>query len=233
MSEPAPAFLALHGNLGSPEDWDTLFVSGIRTVDLWEHSSLSFGEFSHELATSLSAGLERPVLVGYSLGARLALHAMALHPRRWGGAALFSAHPGLSSVEDKLARRVSDETWARKARETPWPLFLEQWNQQAVFGGAPPTSASIALETRREAIARAFESWSLGLQDDLRPGLRSFHSPVLWITGKQDQKFTRLAAEMGEVFSDFEHRILPCGHRVVAEEPVEVSRLISERFGGG
>lgn len=236
MSKPTPDILALHGNLGSPDDWNVLSLSGIRTIDLWEHSSLSYLEFSDELATSLSNGLERPVLAGYSLGARLALHAMAIHPERWSGAVILSAHPGLCCVEDRLARRVSDELWARDAREKPWPEFLKKWNQQIVFGGgdASPTSGQIALEARREAIALAFEAWTLGRQDDLRSSLHSFHAPVLWITGAQDKKFTRLAAEMEDVFSDFQHKILPnCGHRVLAEQPAEVGRLISERFGSG
>lgn len=235
MSGADATFLALHGNLGSPDDWTVLPLPGIRTVDLWEHSSLSYFEFAHELATSLSVGRERPLLAGYSLGGRLALHAMAIHPERWGGAVLLSAHPGLRHAEDRLTRRVSDEQWARRAREMPWPDFLLAWNQQAVFGDGPtaPTSGQIALEPCREAIALAFETWTLGRQDDLRPALRSFHAPVLWITGEHDEKFTRLAAEMAEVFPDFQHLILPrCGHRVLAEQPEEVARGIAERFGG-
>ncbi len=236
MNGSNAALLALHGNLGSAEDWNIMPSSGIRTVDLWKHSALSYCEFARELATSLSAGLERPVLAGYSLGGRLALHAMAIHPERWGGAVLLSAHPGLRCVEDRLARRVSDELWAGHAREMPWSAFLQKWNQQAVFGSgdSSPTPSQTALESRREAIALAFETWSLGRQDDLRPALRSFHAPVLWITGEKDEKFTRLAAEMAEVFPDFQHVILPgCGHRVLAEQPDAVVHRITERFGGG
>ena len=228
------SFLALHGNLGSPADWEALSLPGLRAVDLWEHSALSYFEFAHELATTLSAGLEKPVLVGYSLGGRLALCAMAMHPDRWSGAVIVSAHPGLCCVEDRLARRVSDELWARDAREMAWPDFLEKWNSQAVFGGAPPTATQLALASRREAIALAFETWSLGRQEDLRSSLRSFHSPVLWITGEKDEKFTALAAEMGEVFTDFHHEVLPgCGHRVLAEQPEVVARVIGTRSGGG
>ncbi|NLT69201.1 MAG: alpha/beta fold hydrolase [Verrucomicrobiaceae bacterium] len=236
MNGADTAILALHGNLGSAEDWNILSLSGIRAVDLWEHSALSYREFADELAGSLSVGLERPVLAGYSLGGRLALSAMAMHPERWGGAVLLSAHPGLRRAEDRLARRVSDEEWAQRAREMPWSDFLLTWNQQTVFGDGPaaPTSGQIALEPRHEAIALAFENWSLGRQDDLRPALRSFRAPVLWITGEKDEKFTRLAAEMAEVFPDFQHVILPgCGHRVLAEQPDPVVRGIAERFGGG
>jgi 2-succinyl-6-hydroxy-2,4-cyclohexadiene-1-carboxylate synthase len=227
------SFLALHGNLGSKADWELLGLPGLHAVDLWEYSALSYFEFAHELATTLSSGLENPVLAGYSLGGRLALYAMAIHPECWSGAVIVSAHPGLRCGEERLARRVSDEIWARDARTLAWSDFLEKWNAQSVLGGGVATAARLALESRREAIALAFETWTLGRQDDLRRSLRSFHAPVLWITGEKDEKFTRLAAEMGEVFTDFHHEVIPDGgHRLLADRPNEVARLTRERFGG-
>lgn len=231
MSDPAPSLVALHGNLGTSADWDGLSIPGLRAVDLWEYSSLSFFEFAHELATTLTRGLEKPILAGYSLGGRLALYAMAIHPERWGGAVILSAHPGLCCVEERLARRVSDEIRARDAREMEWTAFLEKWNHQSVLAGPENaiSEAQLALESRREAIALAFETWSLGRQEDLRRTLRSFHGPVLWITGENDEKFTRLAEEMAEVFTDFRHEVIPgCGHRIPREKPRELRRVIDQ-----
>lgn len=231
MSCSVRPIIALHGNLGGAADWEALSLPALRAVDLWEQSSLSFHEFASELATSLIEGLEKPLLAGYSLGGRLALHAMARHPERWGGAVILSAHPGLCCVEERLARRISDEVWARDAREMEWGDFLAKWNRQAVLEGGEPTLSQLALEPQREAVARAFESWSLGRQEDLRRGLSSFHAPVLWITGERDETFTRLGAEMEAVFTHFRHEVVPgCGHRVLREDPEAVIRYIGE-FG--
>jgi len=228
MSDPVRPLVALHGNLGSIADWESLSLPGLRAIDLWAFSSLSFGEFADELATTLTEGLEGPFLVGYSLGGRLALQAMARHPERWSGALILSAHPGLCCVEDRIARRVSDEIWARDAREMEWGAFVEKWNRQTVLDGGFATSSQLALESRREAIARAFESWSLGCQEDLRRSLSSFHAPVRWITGGKDEKFTRLGAEMADVFTNFHHVVVAgCGHRVLLEEPGEVVRVLN------
>lgn len=219
MEIETPPVLALHGNLGQPSDWENLELPNLKAVDLWEWSELSFFEFAHELATSLSHGMERPILAGYSLGGRLALYAMAIHPERWGGAIVAAAHPGLPCVEDRLARRTSDAIWAKRVRELPWDEFLEAWNDQPVFTSSEVTGGQRSLEARRDSIAMAFETWSLGRQEDLRSSLRRFHAPVLWITGERDAKFSQLAEEMEEVFPTMTRRVLADhGHRVLGPE---------------
>ncbi|MEM9018577.1 MAG: hypothetical protein AAGC68_16320, partial [Verrucomicrobiota bacterium] len=117
MSRP---ILALHGNLGSPSHWEALDLPEMRAVSIWEHAEKDFFEMAHYLATDGSSGMESPILAGYSLGGRLALHALAIHPDRWSGAVIASAHPGLECVEDRLARRSSDQVWAARARDGSW-----------------------------------------------------------------------------------------------------------------
>jgi len=225
----SPAILALHGNLGTPADWALPGGSNIHPIDLWEHAGLEFDAFAAALAGPLSAGFEMPILAGYSLGGRLALHALAAYPGRWSAALIVSAHPGLCCVEDRLARRSSDVIWAERARTMDWEAFLAQWNAQPLFGEVSPDlrARQAGLETRRETIATAFETWSLGKQDDLRPRLRRFAGPVVWITGERDERFTRIGAEMAAVFRDFRHLVVPgVGHRVLEEGAETLGREI-------
>lgn len=213
------SILALHGNLGSPNDWESLDLPDLKAVDLLEHSQLDYFEMGHLLATELSEGMETPIIAGYSLGGRLALHAMAIHPERWGGAIILSAHPGLKLAEEREERRVSDKAWAVKARELPWEDFLAAWNAQGVLADSPIFAGQDALAAKRFEIALAFETWSLGRQENLRSQLRRFHAPVLWITGGNDQKFSALGDEMAEVFPVFERQSIPdLGHRVLGPE---------------
>lgn len=228
MSTP-PAILALHGNLGTTADWDLPGCPNLHPIDLWDHVDLDFNDFAAALAGPLSRGLEKPVLAGYSLGGRLALQALAAFPDRWSGAVIISAHPGLCCVEDRLARRTSDAIWAERARTMEWGAFLDQWNAQPLFCEASPTlrARQDALESRREAVATAFETWSLGRQEDLRRRLGRFVEPVVWIAGEKDLRFNRLGAEMAAVFPDFRHVIVPgAGHRVLEDGAEEVIRAL-------
>src|SRR4051812_30010155 len=52
-------------------------------------------------------------LLGYSLGARVALGLVARHPHLVRRAVLVSVHPGLASDVARAARVAEDEAWAR------------------------------------------------------------------------------------------------------------------------
>ena len=85
------------------------------------------------------------------------------------------------------------------------------------------------LESRRESVARAFELWSLGNQRDLSDRLVSCHFPVLWLSGSDDAKFTKLGAAMSEILSNGEHRVLEGGgHRILHEAPYLAAKAIRD-----
>lgn len=234
----APPILALHGNLGTPADWAPVQRAGLRAIDLWDHSDLDFTAFADALAGPLSEGLERPLLLGYSLGGRLALHALARHPQRWAGAVILAAHPGLCDPEERLARQRRDAAWAAAARHEDWERFLDRWNAQALFGPITPElhARQRALVSRREAIATAFAQWSLGRQADLRPALSAFPGPVDWVCGARDEKFAALAREMTHVFADCQLHLVPeGGHRLLESAPAAVTAALASvlsRLGG-
>ncbi len=223
------SLIGLHGNLGSFHDWDFLNNQKLQSIDLWTHSDLTFTEFSAMLRESTEPG---SLLLGYSMGGRLALHSMTANPEHWGGAVIVSAHPGLCCVQERIERRVSDEIWAKNAREMDWPDFLKKWNHQSALADSSIDERQFQLEAQREKMAFGFENWSLGKQDDLRPSLAKFKKPVLWITGELDRKFSRLGEEMAEVFPDFHHVIIPnSGHRVLLDATDQLADEVGRFYG--
>ncbi len=220
---------ALHGNVGLPADWKFLRPDfNLHAPCLWEQVE-DFTPWSHHFCESVRARDSAPVLLGYSLGGRLALHALLAAPHLWRAAIVVSAHPGLASAEEKSARRQLDATWAQAFRELPWAEAIALWNRQPILQGSPTGADRATLEPLREAIARSFEVWSLGQQENLLPRLYTLSLPVLWITGAFDHKYQDLAeAAVGQV-PQGTHQILPeCGHRAPWQNSAEFARRIKD-----
>ncbi len=232
---------ALHGNLGQSSDWDILTShplgqrgaggqgQPIRKVNLWRYlscRSISMEEFGEIFASEVAAQDPAPQLIAYSMGARLALHALLAAPSLWTSATLISVHPGLQTDEERRLRRIRDAEWSALALQKDWSSFLTAWNAQPVLGAVPDTLADRhLLQPYAHEIARAFCAWSLGTQADLRTAVASVPTPVTLITGERDHKFTQLATEL--TFPNSQHLIIPdTGHRPLWEAPSAVAAAL-------
>jgi 2-succinyl-6-hydroxy-2,4-cyclohexadiene-1-carboxylate synthase len=218
---------ALHGMMGHYRDWESLGPD-LQAVDLWRVGGVSKFESWSRAFNRSTGGAGSRVLVGYSMGGRLALHALLDQPGHWHGAVVVSAHPGLQDENERALRLQNDLRWAERARNLAWDDFLDLWNRQAVLKSASGSKWQLALEGRREKVAQAFEFWSLGNQADLRPALSRCATPVLWVTGGLDGKFTRLAEEVVAGNDCFEQVVIPgAGHRLLFENEASQKALKS------
>lgn len=237
---------AFHGFLGLPRDWD-IFESAVqdhrgrqvRLVkhNLWEElaslddKSLSgwANKINEEVEYRREMNDEKPhLLLGYSMGGRLAMHALLQNPRNWSGAVFVSAHPGLSSKEERDSRASTDEKWAERWRSEKWSDVWGAWKAQPVFN----TTTQPAIFTERTEkefdrglLAEGMMAWSLSKQDDLLERLFKIRKPVLWLAGDEDTKFktihidiSRRAAREGRTLHKFEV-IEGAGHRLPWDQP--------------
>ena len=192
---------ALHGFLGLPRDWDFLRKAGFEVV-------------TPPLDRIPPAG---DVLLGYSMGGRLALHAL-IGGARYRRAVIVSAGLG---IEDRVAREErckNDERWARAFESDPWNDVMRVWNEQPVFGGH-----RLRREERdfdRLELARQLREWSPGVLPPLAWRLREIEIPVLWIAGERDTKYVTEAERAISLLKSGELWICPgAGHRVPWEQP--------------
>ncbi len=222
---------ALHGNMGDVRDWMALDIE-VTSIDLWaelKDGPVRLEHWGETFAARVAQYDPAPILMGYSMGGRLALHAMAARPELWKGAILISTHPGLGSETERHTRVAEDEVWAMKARTIRWGDFLDEWNSQFVLKNGRASEHEWELEKRREQVATSFECWSTGHQRHLGGHLSACHFPVLWVTGQLDRRFNFLAEGMTGVLPDMEHVVIPdCGHRVLSEKPEALSALIQD-----
>ena len=222
----------LHGAVGVAADWRGLAkrlaaaAIGSRAVDLWrflEEGPQPLAGFGKALNADAGGEVFRGSgrsLLGYSLGGRLALHALLENGHPWQAAVLVSAHPGLEAVAERAARLEVDAAWAARAFGGDWPQFLDAWNAQPVLGTTliREAAAARALVSRRREVARSFMDWSLGAQQALWPRLGEIAIPVLWVAGERDDKFLALAKRAVALSPHARLAVAPaCGHRVPGE----------------
>ena len=130
--------VALHGFLGKAEDW-SLFNQSIQNlapqvlvqpVDVFNQIKNAPQKTMKDWAKKFnqaqkSSHQERNILLGYSLGGRLALQAAMDKPGLWDEVILVSAHPGLAGEADKATRLRSDKDWAEKFINLPWKEVVQ------------------------------------------------------------------------------------------------------------
>lgn len=210
-----------------------------RAVDLWRYLECcpmpmaQFGEvLNAECRGTLQDPPKRPVLVAYSMGARLALHALLEPGNPWQAAILVGPHPGLESEAERAARREQDAIWGSRALSGDWDAFLADWNSLAVLEGPEDSRPPVAPYLRRKEVARSFVDWSLGAQDPLWELLPSIRVPVLWVCGERDEKFRALADRALALLPKGELAVVEgSGHRVPWEKPVEFAGLTGGWLG--
>ena len=215
----------LHGSAGSPEDWEgfipLLGERPVRAIDLYSETPTSLDDSAALLNSAAGAG---DALIGYSLGGRIALHALVAGDSPWSKAVIIGANPGQGS---DAARLEQDKAWAALARDD-WGRFSREWAAQPIFGGAAmPWDREAIGDSRREAIAQGFEVWSVGVQRALLHELEAVQIPVLWLAGERDSKYVDLCREAASRMPAGQFRAFPgSGHRVPWEAPEEVAAVI-------
>ena len=211
----------LHGNVSSQRSWDVFrdrLVEPINPIDLWTlaEKELTLTQAGIQIAQEAQQG---DLLLGYSLGGRLALHALIANPDIWKAAIIVSAHPGLQT--QKKARLESDLNWSALA-ERNWSEFLAQWNSLEILNNNPSTIEGFiqASKSDQKQISLAFRHWSLGRQMDLRPLLPKIKCPILWLTGEDDSTYCQLAREaVSQLSRATHHTIKKAGHRAPWQQP--------------
>src|SRR3954466_8396894 len=122
------------------------------------------------------------ILLGYSLGGRLALQAL-LNGADYQRAILVSTGLGIEDEDARAARRASDEAWAQRFESEDFDSVMADWNAQPVLAGPALT------RTRDDYDPRALREWSSGALPPVASRLHELTIPTLWIAGARDKKY--------------------------------------------
>lgn len=175
-------------------------------------------------------------LLGYSMGGRLALTFAVLFPDRVRKLILESASPGLLTEEERELRRMKDAELAQFIKEQGIKPFVDYWEAISLFSTMKrlPSEVKEKIRTQRisnlpDGLAYSLIGMGTGSQPSWwGPPLMELTCEVLLLTGKEDQKFCRIAEEMLKQLNNGAWTVFEnSGHAIHVEEPEKFGTIVS------
>ncbi|MEG4505322.1 2-succinyl-6-hydroxy-2,4-cyclohexadiene-1-carboxylate synthase [Microcoleus sp. F6_B4] len=160
------------------------------------------------------------LLLGYSMGGRLALY-MTLHfPERFEKVVLESASPGLKTEKERSHRLEADLQLAQKLENSNIKDFLLNWYDRPLFKSLKNSpNFDKLIETRLAnnplELAKSLRNMGTGNQPSLWGKLAQNQIPLLLLAGEYDDKFTTINTEIAKLCPAARLEIVPkVGHNI-------------------
>lgn len=224
---PRANLVFLHGFLGCKEDWarvcaGLLPFASCHAFDLPGHGKAPpitehYLEILHAQIESLCIS---PILVGYSMGGRLALQLAERYA--YPHVIALSAHSG-AQTEERLQR---DLEWVHKLRTRDMHAFLREWYDQPLFASLKARPALLEEIVQRRCVQepeRMAEVLSM-LSAARLPPIHTFPKRCLFLYGEHDEKYKALYAPLPNARS-----VSDSGHVLHLENPEQcVQHILQE-----
>lgn len=224
-----PRLALLHGFTQTGRSWAQIagaVADGFDAVcpDLPGHAGRTHGETNlWEVADTVALQCGRATYIGYSMGARVALHVALAHPALVERLVLLGATPGIRDENERATRVAADEALARSLETDGLEAFIDRWLTNPLFAGLTPEAAmrEDRLRSTVDGLAASLRRCGTGRQDDLWPRLAELRMPVLAMAGALDTKFAGIAREMVPLIgSNASEAFVPAaGHTAHLEQP--------------
>ncbi len=245
-----PVLLLLHGFTGSAATWRPLEVAwpGFRTVavDLIGHGASAAPDDEtrytmERCVADLGALIDaecggRAVVLGYSMGGRVARHLALAAPERVAALVLESASPGIDDPAERAARVASDRALAESIERAGLEAFVDRWQALPLFATQSRLPDDVRLRLRQQrlrnrpgGLANSLRGMGAGAQRPTLARLGELAMPVLMVAGEDDAKYRELARAMGGRIPRARVEIVEgAGHAVHLEQSAAFASLVKE-----
>jgi len=167
-----------HGRSGIPDDPERASI---------EHSADDLAAILRRLSASPAH------VIGYSLGARIALRLAVAHPRSVRGLVLESPSAGIADRVARVERSAADDARATRLERDGIEAFVAEWEREPVFASQAAMPAAwrarlraARLRNRPAGLAASLRGAGQGAMDPLRDRLPGITAPTLVIAGALD-----------------------------------------------
>ena len=245
--------LVLHGFTGCVESMEGVISSlavdrPVVAVDLVGHGETdapddldrySMAACVDQVATALEA-VDVPVVdvLGYSMGARVALSLAVAHPAKVASLVLVGASPGLVDGAARAARLDADEALARQIEEDGLERFVDYWMSLPLFSSQASLGKEFLAASRAQrlrcsvtGLSGSLRGMGTGRMPALHERLPEIEQPVCLVAGSRDARFVDLAEQMCHRLRDSRCAFVEgAGHAAHLEAPARVSRIACTFF---
>lgn len=241
--------LFLHGFGNTSDEWRSVVsilgsdyqsvlidLPGFGRSDTPDDSQYYSQDFLAELILRFIAALKltNVVLIGYSMGGRLALSIAVNNPKAIVGYIFESTSPGIANEQERHARKQADNELCEFIRNNSIETFVDYWMNIPLFKSLkylPESTYSEVkqskLQNRKNGLIYSLQGFGAGAMRPLHRDLRTIEAPVLLITGELDSKYSQINRSIDEHFMRSNHVIVKdTGHNVHLENPKEFYKLL-------
>ena len=196
-----------------------------------DHTEHSFEGRMREIQES---GAE--VLVGYSLGGRIALRAALRSPESFRAVVLVGSTAGIEEGPLRVARAEADEKLASWMEAMPIEDIVGLWERQPLFAD----QSDALVEAQRpgrlshdpRSLALLLRTAGQGVLEPVWHELRALELPLLAISGARDDGYTRAAKRIASTAPNGRAAIVEnAGHAAHLQQPDKVAALIASFLG--
>jgi 2-succinyl-6-hydroxy-2,4-cyclohexadiene-1-carboxylate synthase len=169
-------------------------------------------------------------LIGYSLGARVALHVLTRSDLHVSRAALIGATGGIEDPEARMARRRSDEERAAELEASgDVEGFLESWLRGPLFERlGDGADRDERLRNSAPGLASSLRLCGTGTQEPLWDSIATIRCPVLALAGTDDTRFAAHALRLARLAPSGVASLVPGGgHAVHLAQPDHTWRIVA------
>jgi 2-succinyl-6-hydroxy-2,4-cyclohexadiene-1-carboxylate synthase len=243
--------LFLHGFTGSSNDWEFIvgnLSSGYTPIfiDLIGHGSsssppdiLNYSEENqikiiNDLLEFLS--IKEIILVGYSMGGRLALSFTINYPRKVKALVLESSSFGIEDQAVRKERILSDNELAKIIENKGIINFINFWMNIPLFESMQNMSSTEIEKLKKRKISEnnivglknSLIGFSQGNMNYLGNSLKTVEVDVFILAGELDEKYCRIAEDLHRKIQNSKVKIVSdCGHNVHFEKPEEFLKFLN------
>lgn len=175
-------------------------------------------------------------VLGYSMGARVALVWAIEQPNNLCGVILEAGTPGIINEGERKKRKEADQKLALRLWRGSLVDFVDFWQSIPLFSSQKKLPKKIQKKIRNERLSQnkfglAMSLWLMGtgVQKNYWSELATLKQPVLYVVGEQDPKFLAIGNRLCQQLPHSTLAVVPdSGHCVHLEQPQAFTSKLSQ-----